>query len=203
MSHLPNKCYYVSVMKSVLIAQNLKSRQTIFTLSDIANLLGKEADVNLVANVNYYVKKGEIINLSKGIYALNQEYNKLEFANKLRRPSYISFYTVLQKEGVIFQEYQTILLAANRSEAIEKDDFKIKYRQIKDEVLLNPLGIKVNQNYSIATKERALCDKIYLDGLEYFDNLVEINWSLVDNLLVNVYKSKTLPKLIKELKNAK
>jgi len=35
--------------------------------------------------------------------------------------------------------------------------------------------------------ERALCDKIYLDGDEYFDNLRQINWELAGKLNAEVY----------------
>jgi predicted transcriptional regulator of viral defense system len=179
-----------------------KGKKTVFTVADIASILERNVDDNLVSNINYYVRRGELINLSKGLYALDL-FDSFELANKLRRPSYISFYTALQEGGIVFQEYSTIYLACNRSEEIEILETKLKYRKLKDEILLNPLGIIQGETYSKATVERALCDKIYLDGVEYFDNLESINWDFAFEMADKVYGSKKLKDNLSKLKNAK
>jgi predicted transcriptional regulator of viral defense system len=173
-----------------------KNKQTVFTYKDIASITGKNANSNLISNIAYYVKTGDLIKISKGIYALDKNYSKWEYANKLRRPSYISFYTILQYSGIVFQPYSTIFLACNRSENIERNNQKFKYRKLKDDILLNTKGLKEKANVMIATPERALLDKIYLDGNEHFDNLRNIDWDFAKELNDSIYQSKTIEKFI-------
>ena len=70
------------------------------------------------------------------------------------------------------------------------------YRKIKDAILLNSQGISEKNGVFEACVERAILDKIYLDGEEYFDNLNLIDWNYVNNLNKDVYKSKTIQKYI-------
>ena len=125
--------------------------------------------------------------ISRGIYCFSKDYSRQEFANKYRTPSYISLYTVLQESGVVFQLYSSIYLIANRSQETEIDGQKYIYRKIRDEILLNPLGISSLNNVYKAGPERAICDKLYLDGLEHFDNLRNINWDFIRRLNQEVY----------------
>ena len=201
LTRLHNNCYNVGVMIKQLLKN--KRNQTVFSVSDIAIFSGRKNDQNLIANINYYVGKGEIIRISKGLYSFNEDYNKFEFGNKLRRPSYLSFYTVLQLSGVVFQEYSTIYFASNRSEALTINGVTYRYCKLKDDILLNPLGIENKYEYSVATLERALCDQLYLSGIEYFDNLSKVNWNIVDNLVTKVYYSKKLKSFINKLKNVR
>lgn len=122
-----------------------------------------------------------------GFYSLSTEYSRQEFANKYRAPSYISLHTVLREAGVLFQPYASISLVSNRSQNIEVDRQKYVYRKIRNEILLNPLGVTVADGVNKAILERALCDKIYLDGDEYFDNLRQINWEAAKDLNDKVY----------------
>lgn len=186
-----------------MIKQLLKNKRnrTIFSVSDIAMFVGRKNDPNLIANINYYVGKGEINRISKGLYSVDDDYNKFELGNKLRRPSYLSFYTVLQLSGVVFQEYSTIYFASNRSEVLTINGVTYRYCKLKDDILLNPLGIENKYEYSIATIERALCDQLYLSGIEYFDNLSKVDWNIVDNLVANVYRSEKLKLIINKIKN--
>ena len=72
-------------------------------------------------------------------------------------------------------------------------NYPLQYRKIKNEILLNPLGIKNKNNVQIATPERAICDKLYLDGVEYFDNLRNIDWAFMGELNTQVYgKNKVI-----------
>jgi hypothetical protein len=135
------------------------------------------------------LNKGELYKISEGIYSFNSNYSKKEFANKYRIPSYIGLYTVLQDSGVVFQPYTSVFIITNRSETVDIDGQKYVYRKIKDEILLNPLGINQIDGVSTATVERAICDKIYLDGIEYFDNLRDVDLNIVKKLNVEVYEN--------------
>ncbi|PIZ46070.1 hypothetical protein COY30_00750 [Candidatus Woesebacteria bacterium CG_4_10_14_0_2_um_filter_44_9] len=164
-----------------------RKNQTVFTLNDIVQLAESYRGARLYSALKYAVKTSDLIRLSRGIYSLNREYSRQEFANKFRTPSYISLYTVLQEAGVLFQPYISIYLVSGRSITTEIDNQKYIYRKIKNEILLNPTGIITESGASKAIPERALCDVIYLEGNQYFDNLRQINWEKAESLNTEVY----------------
>jgi hypothetical protein len=81
----------------------LKSNKTIFTFKDIALLWQEQASQATRVRINYYINKGELIKLRRGIYAKSNNYNKLELATRIFTPAYVSFETVLASEGLVFQ----------------------------------------------------------------------------------------------------
>ena len=173
--------------------------QTVFSLTELSNANKEYIGTKLNSAVKYLVKNNDLIRISKGLYSLNNNYSVQEFANKFRIPSYISLYTVLLESGIVFQPYTSIYLLSKRSETKSINNINIVYRNIKDEILLNPLGIKNINGVFKATPERAICDKIYLDGDEYFDNLRNINWELVNSINKNVYNdNKVISKWIQK-----
>ena len=175
-----------------------KGNQTVFSFSDIAMITGKEANGNLVSAISYSVKKGDLIRLAKGLYALSDDYSRVELGNKLRAPSYVSLYTVLQEKGVVFQPYKAIFLVSFRSETRVVRGQKYIYRKIRDEILLNPLGVEMNEVVAKASLERAILDKIYLDGTEHLDNLRGVDWDKMSKLNEQVYQRKNITKYIKK-----
>ena len=183
------------------ILKNKDKSQTVFSFADIARLTGRFPDKNLIAAVSYYVKKGELIRISKGLYALNSAYSPLEAGNKLRVPSYISLYTVLAREGIVFQPYTSIYLVAGRSEIIEVAPYRYIYRKIKNEILLNPVGLKTIEGVAYASKERAILDTLYLDGIQNFDNLRGVDWDFARQLNEDVYKSRSMFSALKKYAN--
>lgn len=176
-----------------------KSNQTVFGFSELSNIVQGYFGPKLRSALKYAVKKGDLYRISKGIYSLSSSYSKEEFANKYRSPSYISTYTVLQKSGVVFQPYPSVYLISNRSQEVEIDSQKYIYRKIKNQILLNPLGISNVNNTQYATPERALCDALYLDGDQYFDNLRNIDWNLMKKINEYVYDgNKIISRFIKK-----
>ena len=174
---------------------------TVYSLADIARISGRQADKNLIANVNYYVKQGDLIRLSKGLYSVNDKYSNEELGNKLRSPSYVSLYTVLQAEGVVFQVYDDIFLVSQRSEIRKIRGQRFIYRKVKDSVLLNPLGLSRVGGAVKANKERAVLDLVYLDGGQHLDNTSVLDWDFMEKLNAKVYQSKTMGKYIKEMRD--
>lgn len=175
-----------------------KTTQTVFSFPELSQVVEGYTGPKLRSALKYALSKGDIFRISKGIYSLSKNYSRLEFANKYRSPSYISLYTVLQKEGVVFQPYSSIYVVSNRSQEIEIDGQNYIYRKIKDNILLNPVGIKNENGIQIASVERAICDKIYLDGDEYFDNLRNVNWKLMTEINIKVYdENKSISNFIK------
>ena len=177
----------MSLIKNIL--KNKGSEQTVFSLSELGSLSPSYVGTKLNSAVKYLVKKGELIRISKGLYVVDKNYSRIEFANKYRVPSYISFYTILESLGIVFQPYSSIYIASRRSEEKIIDGQKYIYRKIKDEILLNPMGIDMQGQISKASPERAICDKLYLDGIEYFDNTRNIDFEKMRLINTKIYKN--------------
>lgn len=106
---------------------------------------------------------------------------------------------VLQKEGILFQYDTTFTAISYLSRTITIEKWVIQYRKIKDEILLNTLGIITqNDGINIATKERAFLDLLYLNGDTYFDNLNILDNNKIQALLP-IYQSATLIKRVQKL----
>jgi len=105
--------------------------------------------------------------------------------------------TVLQKEGVVFQDYGNVIFVISyQTREIKLGDYIIRFKKIKNEILTNPEGIDTENGYSIATKERAFMDALYLYKDYYFDNLDGLDWEKAKRLLP-VYSSKTMERRFK------
>jgi len=169
-----------------------RGKQTIFTMPEISSLTDQYYGQKLYSALKYAIKSKNLIRVSRGIYAFNGSYSRQELANKYRTPSYISLYTIFQEAGIVFQPYESIYAVSNRCQTIVIDRQKYIYRKIKDEFLLNPFGILLKDRVNKASPERALCDKIYLDGDEYFDNLRQIDWSLLKTINRTVYRNNQI-----------
>lgn len=174
-----------------------QAKTTVFTIDEIALFLRETNRQLLKSKLNYYAKKGVIKNIRKGIY-VKPDYNPFELATKIYTPSYISLETVLEKEGVIFQRYKTIFVISYLTRKIEVDQNEIQFRRIKEEILLNQAEVLQKANYSIASKERAFLDALYLYKDCYFDNLDGLDRKKVFSLL-KIYQSKKLTQRVKNI----
>ncbi|MBU3979456.1 hypothetical protein KJ980_03615 [Patescibacteria group bacterium] len=183
-------------MTKDLILELYSRPQTVFQIEEIAQLFSEISPGNLRRRLHYFVKAGKLKNLRRGIYAKNM-YEPLELANKIYTPSYISFETVLLKEGIVFQYYETIFVASYLSRDLIVDGHKISYRQIGEAALFNKSGIEERSGYFIASPERAFLDAVFLYKDYYFDNLSGLNWNKIFEL-VPIYNSKALVNRINE-----
>jgi len=168
-----------------------KISKTILTTCDLAIIWQMDNMDNLKSKAAYYVDRGDLIRLRRGIFAKDENYNTRELATSIYAPSYISFETVLREEGVIFQYYNTIFVASKWPKNIKINNYNFTFRKIKKSVLYNTKGIIVEENYSIASRERAFLDTIYLFKEYYFDNLRKINWEKCFDL-VKIYNNRSL-----------
>lgn len=183
-------------MKFDIILTLYSQPQTVFTMDEISLLFPQISYENLRNRIRYFTDVGKLKRLRHGIYA-KIEYNSLELANKLYKPSYVSFETVLAVGGVIFQYYETIFLASYLTREIKVAGTNIQYRQIKGDLLTNLEGIEQKDGYFIATLERAFLDAVYLYRNYHFDNLGTINWEKVDKLK-KIYSNKAFEDRVEE-----
>jgi len=170
-------------MEKASLLKILRGDNTVFTFKDILLASGDTNAPLLKRRISYYVKHKEIYPIRRGIYAKSKEYDRLELANKIFTPSYISFETVLAKAGLIFQHYDQTFVASYLSREITCDGRKYVFRRLKNSVLTNTLGIERKGNYFIAAKERAFLDMIYLHKDYHFDNLSSLDWSKCSKIL--------------------
>src|SRR3989338_2384710 len=180
-----------------LIAKLHQSPKTILTTKDLAIIWQETDQASLKNKITYYAKAGDLIRLTRGVFAKNKNYDPKELASSIYTPSYISFETVLREAGIIFQHYDTIFVAAPWSFTKKIRDTQITFRKIKDSALFNPEGVNNSGNYSIATPERAFLDMIYLFPNYYFDNLRSINWEKCFEL-AKIYDNAQLIKRLKK-----
>jgi hypothetical protein len=185
------------IKKGDYLSAILRSPKTVFSFKDIVLLWG-DSDNAAKVRVNYYIKKGQLYPLRRGLYSKDKNYNTIELATKIFTPSYVSFETVLIQESIIFQYYNQIFAASYLTRDIICDKQVYSYRKIKDLVLTNNIGIINNNECSIATKERAFLDTIYINKDYYFDNLSPLNWDNVFAMLP-IYNNKRMAQKVNKL----
>lgn len=185
-------------MEKADILSILRADRTVFTFKEILLVTGETNPNLLIRRLSYYVKKGELHSIRRGLYAKDKNYDKRELATKIYTPSYVSFETVLRDAGMIFQHYDTIFVASYITREIIADNQTFAYKRLKDNILTNPAGIEVKDNYSIASSGRAFLDILYRTKDYYFDNLRPLNWDKVFELLP-LYKNNRMEKKVKDL----
>lgn len=183
-------------MKNSLLISLYKRRETVFTLKDISLLFPQIAYDNLKSQMAYFSKTGAIKKLRKNIY-VKEDYDIYELANKLYAPSYVSLETVLSKEGLIFQYYQSVFSVSYLSRSLFVASNELRYRKINDEILFNHQGIERINQAEAATKERAFLDAVFLYKDYHFDNLRPLDWEKINDIKT-IYNSKIFNKRVDE-----
>lgn len=176
----------------------LRSSKTVFTVQDIALLWHEASTTATRVRLHYYVARGDLVRIRNGLYAKSAEYNKLELATRILTPAYVSFETVLAQEGLIFQYYEPIFVASYVTRDVTIDQQIYSFRKIKDQVLTDTAGVAHVQETSIASKERAFLDTMYVHGDYHFDNLRSLNWERVFEILP-IYQNQRMAKKVHSL----
>lgn len=123
------------------------------------------------------IKNGNLFKIVNGLYETNPNTPGYLLAGSIYGPSYISFEYALEYYGLIPEKVTTITNATCEKKKKKEyhTDFGIfTYRDIP--ILAYPEEILLieenNYTYQIATKEKALCDKLYtLSPLNNYKNL--------------------------------
>mgnify|MGYP000856622351 FL=1 len=186
-----------SSRNSDLILSVFSDTRSVFSLNDIAMLIGESDFKKLNERLNYYVRRGKLLRPRKGVY-VKPNYNPEELVCTLYTPSYISLEYVLQKAGVVFQYDERITAVSYLSRSVDIEGRAYAYRKIKGEILVVTQGINQIGNVNIATPERAFLDLLYLNATYHFNNLNPLDKNLITKLL-SIYNSKTLTARVKKL----
>ena len=119
--------------------------------------------------IKQMVKKGEIIRLRRGLYAVDEIYSNAKpsvelVANLLYGPSYISMDYALSYYGLIPERvYEVTSMTTKRVRSFATP--LGRYTYIKTSACLYGIGLETQQSsdgtyYMMASKEKALCDKL-------------------------------------------
>ena len=179
----------------------LRSKKTVFSSKDIALLWHESNTTAARVRLHYYIQKGELFRIRNGLYAKDKNYNKLELATRILTPAYVSFETVLAKEGLIFQYYEPIFIASYATREIIIEQQVYSFRKVKDKLLTDATGIEHVSETSIAIKERAFLDTLYVHTDYHFDNLRSLNWEKVFQILP-IYHNQRMAKQVNNLYKA-
>lgn len=182
-------------MEKANILNILRSQASVFTFKDILLATNEAKPQLLKRRLNYYVEQGELYHIRRGLYAKDKNYDRLELATKIFTPSYVSFETILREAGVIFQYYSTIFVASYQTKEIVCDGQAYSFKKIKDTILTNNAGIEKRGTYSVANKERAFLDMLYLNKDYHFDNLAPLDFDKVLALLP-IYNNQRMAKMV-------
>lgn len=121
-------------------------------------------------------KNGKLFKIINGLYETDPNTPGYLLAGSIYGPSYISFEYALSFYGLIPERVTTITCATfDKKEKQYNTNFGIfTYRDVPILVYPEEIVLKEENNYSyqIATKEKALCDKLYtLSPLNNYSNL--------------------------------
>ncbi|MEA2042815.1 MAG: hypothetical protein U9N85_09720 [Bacteroidota bacterium] len=192
---------------------------------------------SILKNMNYENINNKIVNLrkkkilksiKKGLYVHNSQITKNIISKEiisnilLDNPSYISLDYALHYYGLIPEiVHEITAITTKRSKVFKTDIGVFSYKQIKNELFR--LGITIEKakygNFLIASKEKAICDKVYLTSgikltsktsmIDFLENDLRIDIDDLEGLNLNIFfeyykisKSKKiniLLNLIKEL----
>lgn len=165
--------------------QLLKSDQKLFHTQDLALLWDVDNRNTLYTAIKRYIKKGVLIKITKGLYSIKhlKHIENEELGSALiNKYCYLSCQSVLKKEGVIFQVIYPTIFITSISKKIEVGKHLFIYKQIKKQFLLNREGVKKENGYFVASKERAVADIMYYNPKFYFDCQDLIDWERVKDI---------------------
>lgn len=176
-----------------------KIKKLYFTYQDVAKILSTSEDSARVLCTRY-VKQKYLIRLKRNFYILKERWDnitlnqKLELANILQVPSYISLMTALSFYEYTTQVQQKFIesISLYRTFIKDIDGFIFNYSKIKNDYYF---GFSKKNNVFIASPEKAFVDSLYLSYLGKYNldisslNLEKIDKKGCENILKK-YPSK-------------
>ena len=179
---------------SVLIELELnQSKSHIIDHATLSTILLKHGYISIKDKIDNLKQKKILKTLKKGLYVHTSQYSKNIIskeiiANSMLSPSYISFDYALYFHGLIPESVMDITSATTkRSKEFVTDYGTFSFRQIKKELF--SIGLKIQScssgNFLIATKEKALCDKIYFTKDIKILSLKSMNSFFVNDLRID------------------
>ena len=156
------------------IEKLLVLNKNVFSIQDLSIIWGISEKTKIWEIIKYYLRKGKLNRIYRGIYSLNKKYSQLELAQKLQPLSYVSLHTALSIHGINFQYYSSIYSISLISKKYLVSEVEYSYHQVKDYIFYNKTGLIDKKSYLLADKERAVCDTLYIwpsMNIDHVDNI--------------------------------
>lgn len=162
--------------------------------------------------VNYWLKRGFLIRLKKGVYVFSEEFRKNKISefiisNYLIVPSYISLETALGYYGLIPEKITTFTAITTRKTTKIKNPLGVfLYSNIKKELFFGFTKRRENDcDFFIAEPEKAILDYFYfkkeiLGKPEEFEELRFQNFEIIDAKKFLNYAEKYNCRVLKSAK---
>jgi len=140
------------------------------------------------------INKGQIIRVKKGLYIFGQDYRKRPYsreiiANLIYGPSYISQDYALSYYGLIPERVETLTcVTTGRTRKFDTPVGMFTYLMIPLEAFqvgMARIELQDGGSFLIATPEKALVDKIYLDRKVGIRSQKELREYLLSNLRID------------------
>lgn len=138
----------------------------VFTSSEAKNIFFDEP--NILVQVAFWIKKGYIKKVQKGVYALSKvagEINPMSLAGKIYEPSYLSLEFALNYYGIIPDIPGTYTSITSRKTMNYKNEFGyFSYQKIKKDFFTGYVAVEdKNIFFNLAAPEKAIMDYLYLN----------------------------------------
>ena len=180
---------------NIAIEKNLQQYNThIIDHATLSSILINNGYTGINDKINKLKKEGLIETLKRGLYLHKSPFAKTNIskeiiANTMLSPSYISFDYALYYYGLIPESVFDVTSATTkRSKLFKTDNSIFSFKHVKKELF--SVGIVIesikNGNFLIATKEKALCDKVYYTKDIQIASKKSMISFLVDDLRIDV-----------------
>ena len=179
----------------IAIEKSLQQHKThIIDHATLASIIFNNGYTGINDKINKLKRKGYIETLKRGLYLhkspfVQNHISKEIIANTMLSPSYISFDYALYYYGLIPESVFDVTSATTkRSKSFKSHNGMYSFKQVKKELFQIGLTIEStkNGNFIIASKAKALCDKVYYTkDIQIASKKSMINF-LVDDLRIDV-----------------
>ena len=169
------------------------------------------------SKITRMIKKGEIIQVCRGIYITSSNDPRYPITSMIQSPSYISFYTALSYYQIIPERTYAIMCAGyrlTRDKSFDTPIGRYSFHYLPDVVF--PLALTPAQEngygFRLATPEKALCDTLYkirsistidaMNALLFEDlrmekeTIISMDWSVIVKI-APLYHSTSLRTLLR------
>ncbi len=170
------------------LIKTLKSYNRAYYAKRELELIFRETGRKLNDTIKMLVDVGILEEIANDVYAVfTSYYDAIEVASQLYMPNYLSFESALSRYDVLNQVPYTITFATTKkSKEIEVAKRQVEFIQIPQNLFFGYMP--ANNNFFIATPEKAFLDIIYLATVNnYVIDLDELNLKRLSQDIISEY----------------
>jgi len=179
---------------------NLAKLQNIDTLYLSSDDIARELSISKQSaqvTASRYVNKDKLIRLKRDLYILPQKLKSISeeelfyIANLLQTPSYISLTSALSYYNISTQQTRNYIesIGLKRTINFQINSYEFSFTTVKETYYT---GFYKNENFFIATPEKAIADSIYLTAIgRYNCDFDAIDFNKLNKSGIDSFLSKT------------